>query len=110
MVSTSGKAHSTGSKKKSVESTLTCLINGQGLIKGQGLNFSKFYQTGRVETCLINGQGGIFSKMMINGQVPSVPYKWAGAHMCLIISTFIVKRRGLLYNGVGFSHCINKTS
>ena len=22
--------------------TLTCLINGQGLIKGQGLNFSKF--------------------------------------------------------------------
>ena len=24
------------------EGTLTCLINGQGLIKGQGLNFPKF--------------------------------------------------------------------
>ena len=55
-------------------------------------------------------QGGIISKMMINGQVPFVPYKWAGAQMWLIVSTCIVKKRGLLYNGVGFSHCINKTN
>jgi len=38
---------------------------------------------GRVETCLINGQGGIFSKMIINGQIPFVPYKWVGAQMSL---------------------------
>ena len=52
----------------------------------------------------------MFSKMIINRQVPFVPYKWAGAQMYLITSTCIVKRRGLLYDWVGFNHCINKTS
>ena len=45
--------------------------------------------------------------MIITGQVTLYLIN-AGAKMCQMISTCIVKRRGLLYHGVGFSQCINK--
>ena len=42
------------SPRIAISLTLTCLINRQGLIKGQVCSFSKIYQMGRVATCLIN--------------------------------------------------------